>query len=474
MNSPPRTPNKWLAFVLAALGIFMSTLDGSIVNVALPAILADFSAPLATVQWVVLVYLLTITSLLLSFGRLSDIRGRKWVYIRGLLLFSGGSLFCALSPGAGWLIGARAFQGVGAAMLMACTPALLVDSFPVEERGRALGMMGAVVAGGLTLGPALGGMLLGAFSWHYIFWINVPVGLAAALAAWRLLPPGRASARETFDRSGSALLILFLAPLLTALSQGRTWGWTSVPVLTLLAVSGLSGFLFFRTENRLDQPILDLNLFRMRIFSAGAASAVAMFTALFCVTFLMPFYLMTFLRLTPSHAGAILMVPFFFLFVGAYPAGRMYDRVGSRVLTTLGLAILAVALLWFTSLDPGQGLTGVYLRLAATGLGVALFAPPNNAAIMSSVPATSRGVAAATVATARNLGMMFGVAMAAAVFSWVFSARTHGFLIRDYTPQMAGAFLSAFHWAMAFGAVAAAAGSLAAFLRGPDRPGGTR
>ena len=169
--------SKWLVLSLVAVGIFMSTLDGSIVNVALPTIMTELGVPLTTVKWVVIIYLLTVSSLLLFFGRLSDLQGRRRVYSRGLAVFSLGSLFCGLSPDVTWLIASRALQGVGAAMIMACTPALVVDVFPLKERGRALGMVGMVVAGGLTMGPALGGILLQFFHWRVIFYINVPVSL---------------------------------------------------------------------------------------------------------------------------------------------------------------------------------------------------------------------------------------------------------------------------------------------------------
>ncbi|MBW1989138.1 MAG: MFS transporter [Deltaproteobacteria bacterium] len=472
-GSPARPANKWLVFALVAVGIFMSTLDGSIVNVALPSILADFGAPLSTAQWVVLIYLLTVSSLLLSFGRLSDIRGRKRVYVRGLCCFSLGSAACALSPSAGLLIAARAFQGVGAAMLMACTPALLADNFPAAQRGRALGMMGTVVAGGLTLGPALGGIILSALSWHYIFWINVPVGMGGALLAHFKLHSGDTK-HEAFDLPGAGLLVLFLAPLLTALSRGRDWGFSSVRFGLVLAFALLAGALFLWREHRAEHPILDLSLFKNRLFSGSAASAAAMFTSLFFVSFLMPFYLITFLGLPESRAGAILVIPFFFLFAGAYVTGWIYDRTGSRGLTTLGMIVLCAALLLLTTLDPADGLWGVYLRLAAAGVGVALFAPPNNAAILSAVPVERRGVTAATLAAARNMGMMAGVALAAAVFTFVFQEQTGGVLLKEYAPEHSGAFLAAFHTAMGVGAAVAAAGAAAAWLRGPDGPAGRR
>ena len=243
--------NKWLIFSLVAVGIFMSTLDGSIVNVALPTIMAELGVPLTTVKWVVVIYLLTISSLLLSFGRLSDMRGRRWVYSRGLAVFSLGSLLCGLSPGALWLIASRALQGVGAAMIMACTPALVVDVFPAAERGRALGMVGTVVAAGLTMGPALGGMLLQFFPWRVIFYINVPVGIAAVLATLRVLKRGsETTSQETFDWPGSILLAVCFTALLIVLSRSNEWGYTSPQTLALTGVFVVSAIFLIRQETR--------------------------------------------------------------------------------------------------------------------------------------------------------------------------------------------------------------------------------
>jgi len=179
--------NKWVVFGLVATGIFMSTLDGSIVNIALPEIMDSFKVPMTIIEWVVAVYLLIGSALLLSFGRLSDIYGRRVIYSSGLIIFSCGSFFCGAAESAMILITARAFQGLGAALIMACTPAIIVDTFPLKERGRTLGMIGAVVASGLTAGPAIGALILEHFSWRMIFYINIPIGICAALAVFIIL-----------------------------------------------------------------------------------------------------------------------------------------------------------------------------------------------------------------------------------------------------------------------------------------------
>jgi len=288
----PKTQN-WLIFLMVAIGIFMATLDGSIVNIALPAIMADFAVPLATIQWVVMIYLLTVTSLLLSFGRLSDIRGRRMVYSLGLCLFSLGSFFCAIAPSAYWLIGARFFQGLGAAMTMACTPALIVDTFPERERGRAIGMMGSVVASGLTAGPALGGLLIHYFSWRAIFYINIPIGLLTAAGVFFLLKGGKAdiTRQETFDWPGAALLAILLGSLLMAITHAYDWGYFSLSTLSLIAVSILAATCLIYVETRVRHPILSRTLFGIRLFSMPIVAAIILFICLFTLVFLMPFYL---------------------------------------------------------------------------------------------------------------------------------------------------------------------------------------
>ena len=469
-RNKPEPFNKWLIFSLVAVGIFMSTLDGSIVNVALPTIMAELGVPITTVKWVVVIYLLTISSLLLSFGRLSDMWGRRWVYSRGLAVFSLGSLLCGLAPGALWLIAARAIQGVGAAMIMACTPALVVDVFPAAERGRALGMVGTVVAGGLTMGPALGGMLLQFFPWQVIFYINVPVGIAAALATLRVLKPeSETTSPETFDWPGSILLAVSFTALLTVLSRSSEWGYLSLPTLGLAGVFVVSAVFLVRQEARTRHPIVEPALFSIRLFSVSIATAVTLFISLFTITFMMPFYLVNPAGFAAAKTGAVLVIPFFFLFILAPFAGAMSDRIGSRLLCTLGMCILTFSLLSFTWMPASTHIWPVAWRLALSGMGVATFTSPNSAAAMSAVTPQRRGIAAALVATARNFGMVFGVAIAAVIFNVSFQKASGGQSLQNYHRGMEAAFMTGFHYAMLWGAVVAALGALLSALRGKEK-----
>jgi EmrB/QacA subfamily drug resistance transporter len=461
--------NKWLVLSLVAVGIFMSTLDGSIVNVALPTIMAELDVPLVTVKWVVVIYLLTVSSLLLFFGRLSDLRGRRRVYSQGLAVFSLGSLLCGLAPNAAWLIAWRALQGVGAAMIMACTPALVVDVFPAQERGRALGMVGMVVAGGLTMGPALGGILLQFFHWRVIFFINVPVGAAAAAAVLVLLRKGPETIlSEPIDWPGTILLMVCFPALLTALSRGEEWGYASPQTLGLVCVFLVCLILFVVVETRSRFPIVEPALFSVRLFSVSIAAAVTLFISLFTISFIMPFYLVNPAGFPMAKTGGILVIPFFFLFICAPIAGAISDKIGSRLLCTLGLSCMAFSLLSFARMSAGTDIWPVAWRLALAGIGTATFTSPNSAAAMSAVAQQRRGIAAALVATARNLGMVFGVATAAVIFNASFQKASGGQSLQNYHPGMEAAFMTAFHHVMLWGAAVAAFGAMLSALRGKD------
>lgn len=463
--------NKWLIFLLVAIGVFMSTLDGSIVNIALPTIMTDFGVAFSTMEWVVMIYLLTISSLLLSFGRLSDIKGRRWVYSRGLILFSAGSFFCALAENAPWLITARAFQGIGAAMIMSCTPALVVDTFPASERGRALGMVGTVVASGLSIGPALGGVLIHLFSWRVIFYINVPIGIVTAILISRLLKGSHAdfTVQESFDWTGAGLLTLSLVCFLLALSHGYDWGYVSLQTLFLIGIGVLAAAGFIGIERRIPHPIVQLSLFSIRLFTLPILSGISLFVSLFTVVFLMPFYLIQACGYPVNKAGLFMVVPFIFLFFVSPISGSMYDRLGSRMLCTVGMGVLAVSLFFVSTLGCGQTAFPILWRLALVGLGTAIFLPPNSSAAMTAVPARRGGIAAGTVAAARNLGMVMGVALAGAIFNTCFHILSGGLSLKAYRPELSPIFMTSFRYAVGAGGVVAIIGAILAFLRGPEQ-----
>ena len=461
---------KWAVLLLVGVSIFMSTLDSSIVNIALPHMMQDLSTDVATVQWVVLIYLMTVSSLLLTFGRLSDIQGKQRVYVTGFSIFTMGSLMCALSPGPGLLIFSRAVQGVGASMLMACSPALVVDAFPEKERGRALGLTGAAVAAGLSSGPVVGGLILEYFSWPVIFYLNVPIGAAAAIGGVVVLrgmgPP--ASDREPMDIIGCLLLIAGISGMVICLNRLPGWGWQSLKIQSFAGLSLVSFGAFYFNGKYSRSPLFDPALFRIRLFLWPVTASAILFAGLFIMVFLMPFYLTYPCGFSAAHTGMVMIVPFLFLLVVSPVSGMLYDRIGSRFLCLCGMGALTASLFSLSTLDPSMGVFSVLWRISLAGLGTALFVSPNNTAAMSSVPPARRGIASGSVATARNLGMVLGIALAGLVFSSVYGSCTGGSSLDTYTAAAQPFFMAAFDRAMQTGALLCLAGMGVTLARGKE------
>ncbi|MFO8084410.1 MAG: DHA2 family efflux MFS transporter permease subunit [Desulfobacterales bacterium] len=463
---------KWLVFLLVAVAVFMSTLDSSIVNVALPAIMEDFQVSLRQIEWVVVIYLLTVSSLLLPFGRLSDIKGRRWVYCRGFCVFSAGSFLCGVADSALWLIAARAFQGIGAAMLMACSPALVVDIFPSSERGKALGIVGTVVAAGLTAGPALGGFLIKTFSWSAIFYVNIPIGIVAGATGYFLLKGGQGdiSRNENFDWPGAVLLTVTLFGFFLAFIKASDWGFTSSPTIIMAGVAILSGTLLIFKELQSENPVFDPSLLKVRQFALPVISAMILFASLFTIVFLMPFYLVNPRGFSIDQAGYTMAMPFFCLFFLSPLSGSLSDRIGTRFLCTLGMAILTMSLFLMSQLSASASFFSISWRLVLVGVGTAIFLPPNSSIVLSALPANRRGVASGTVATARNVGMVIGVAQASLIFNKVFSLKSGGEIFKVYVQEIEPFFMASFKHAMLAGALVSGIGVILTFFRGPDKP----
>jgi EmrB/QacA subfamily drug resistance transporter len=461
---------KWQIFFLVATSIFMSTLDSSIVNVALPFMMKDLQTQIQTVQWVVLIYLVTVSALLLTFGRLSDIKGRRPVYVTGFSVFVAGSLLCGLAGSVFLLILSRCLQGVGAAMLMACSPALLVDAFPVRERGRALGMIGAVVAAGLTIGPVVGGIILEYLSWRYIFYINIPIGIGATLGGMLILKdiPSASGSGEPMDIKGSLLLILLLSGFILFMTQLPQWGVFSLPALSCAVISILAGIGFAVNESRTPYPLFDMALLKIRLFLFPVIGAALLFAALFVMVFLMPFYLTYPCGFPASKTGFIMIVPFLFLLVISPVSGFLYDQFGSRRLCLIGMSVLMLSLVSLLTVQPSMEVLQLLWRLGLAGIGTALYVSPNNTVIMNSIPHYRRGIASGAVATARNIGMVLGVALAGLIFSASFSSLTHGANLDKYTAAWEPFFLISFQRAMMTGVVLSVLGIGVTLVRGPE------
>lgn len=410
-------PNWWV-LAAVAIGGFMSALDASVVNTVLPVLAHAFGAGVDAIEWVVTVYLLVVSGLLLSMGRLGDIGGHRRVFLLGFVIFGVGSGLCGLAPAEWCLVAARGVQAVGAAMLFAGGPALLTRSFPARMRGQALGLLAGAVYLGLSAGPSLGGWIAVHLGWRWVFYVNVPVGVAAIMVTMRFVPPERVEGRrEPFDLGGAALFLLGLVALLLALNQGHAWGWGSAEVVGLFALGGALLVGFVALELRARHPVMDLRLFRSATFSAASASALLNYVAGYCIVFLLPFYLMRGRGLPPDRAGLVLSAQPLVMAVAAPLSGRLSDRIGTRIPATIGMVVLAGGLAMLSRIGAGTPMGQVAAWLGVAGLGAGLFSSPNNSAIMGAAPRERQGIAAGVLATVRNVGMVLGVGMAGAILT---------------------------------------------------------
>ncbi|MBE3551880.1 MAG: MFS transporter [Kyrpidia tusciae] len=473
---------KWLVLANVAVGTFMATLDGSIANVGLPTISETFHVPLASVQWVVTAYLLTICALLPTVGKLSDLLGRGRLYNLGFALFAIGSALCAVSGSVGMLIGMRVVQAVGASFLMANSQGLVATTFGPRERGRALGMIGTTVSLGTLSGPAFGGLLIEHFGWPAIFWVNVPIGAVAFFAGWRILPRERGGGREPFDLVGAGMFAVGITGLLFAVSGAEGRGWTSWPTLGGIGASLLVLVLFYLREVHIPHPMLDFSLYRIRMFSTGSAAAFLSFVSLFCVNVMMPFFIQTVMHQSPAVTGYVMAANPVVMAVTAPLAGWLSDRIGPYVLTTGGLTLNALGFVALNMLSPEVSPWVVAGHLAVFGLGQGLFQSPNNSSIMGSVPRSKVGLAGGLNALTRNLGMVFGISLSVSLFTYrlrVLSGATDAGP-GDIGPVGAGGvvqpspevFMDAMHTVFWAAAVTCVLGAVVSSLRGGRRTAG--
>jgi len=408
---------KWFVMAGVATATFLSTIDGSIVNVALPTLVRELGAPFAVVQWVVLAYLLTQSTLILSVGRLGDMLGKKPIFTAGVLLFTLSSVLCGLAPTVYWLIGFRVLQAVGAAMALALGMAIVTEAFPPAERGKALGMNGTFVSVGVVVGPTLGGLILDAFSWRWIFFVNLPIGLLGAFLAWRYIPNFKPGGRQAFDYRGAGTLFVSLFALLLALTWGQTLGFGAPPIVGLFGSSAVFLALFLRIETRAPQPMIDLRLFRSSLFSVSLLTGGLAFVAIAGATLLLPFFLDDMLGYAPRQVGLLMALIPAFLGVLAPLSGALSDRYGSRPISAIGLAVLVGGYALMSRFSLQTGVWGYALGVLPLGVGMGIFQSPNNSAIMGAAPRERLGVASGMLGLSRTLGQTTGVAVLGALWA---------------------------------------------------------
>lgn len=412
----PRSPRCALAAL--SLAMLLSSLGISIANVALPTLAQVFDATFQEAQWVVLAYLLAVTSAIVSVGKLGDLTGRRRLLRAGLLLFTTASVVTGLAPAFWLVIVARAAQGLGAAVMMALSLAFVSEIVPKAKTGSAMGLLGTTSAIGTALGPSLGGVLIDQLGWQSIFLINIPLGLVAILLAHRYLPADRPTPpanRVGFDGMGTLLLAATLAVYSLAMTLGR--GQLGVLNIALLVAAALGGGLFLFAETRAASPLIRLALFRDPALSASLAANVLVSTVLMATLVVGPFYLSRSLGLDAGLVGVVMSTGPVVAALTGVPAGRIVDRIGTRRMTTVGLTAIAAGSCLLAMTPEALGIPGYVAPIVVITAGYALFQTANNTAVMGDVSPDQRGVISGALNLSRNLGLITGASVMGAVFA---------------------------------------------------------
>ena len=410
MTSLRRT--KLITLGTLCFALFMLMLDSTVVNLALHTIQLKLHAGLTELQWIVDAYILLLASLLLTGGTLGDMFGRRRAFLVGLALFTGGSLACALAPSVSWLIGFRALQGVGAAVMMPSTLSILTNTFPdPRERAKAIGTWAGVSGLALAIGPLIGGTMVDRWGWQSIFLINVPIGVIAFAVALRFMPESSDRDGRSLDLLGQVFAIVGLATLTYAFIEANTYGWTSTRILTCFIVSAVSLGLFIVVERRGKSPMLQLEFFRDPTFSGANMVGVVISFAFFGAMFFLSLFMQQVQGYSPTRAGVLQLPATLGVMTAAIASGRIVARRGARLPITAGLLMIGVAMLLLTGVQATTAYASYWPWLLVMGVGMGLVMSPMTAAIMGTVPAARAGMASATSNTMRQVGSVFGIAV---------------------------------------------------------------
>lgn len=430
---PQIQKRRWWILVAVCLFTFMSTLDGSIVNIALPVMSKSLVIPMNQAEWVVSIYLIIICALLLLFGKLGDSHGKIRIFKIGSVLFTVGSLLCGFNSGLVMLLAARSLQAVGAAMTMSANNGIITEVFPFQERGRALGMIGSFVALGSIAGPGIGGLILAHLSWGYIFWMNVPVGILAIILGQIILPKDITMSKQPIDKPGAVLFAVMMVSLFAGVFIGQEIGFTQPIILGAFVIAIVATAIFVRVELHHDNPILALQLFKNSRFSISILCAFLIFVANFFFNVISPFYLENARGLAANYAGYALMTFPIVQVIVAPIAGAISDKIGPELLTFIGLVLITLSQIGYMFASLTTPLWFFMFFIGLVGFGNGIFQAPNNSIVMSSVEVKDLGVAGGINALARELGMIIGISLATTV---LFSAMSQsaGYKVTSYLP----------------------------------------
>jgi EmrB/QacA subfamily drug resistance transporter len=414
-----RASYRWYVVGTVCIGSFMGQVDASMTQLLLPRLEVDFQARLSSVSWIAVAYLLAMASFMPTFGRLADMIGHKLLYTAGFLSFVAGSALCGFAPNLGLLVAFRVLQGIGAALLTANSIAIVVLAAGPQERGRALGLQSAAQAIGAGAGPAIGGLILDTLGWHWVFWVNVPVGLVGAVVGWLALPQTGALKPSRFDWHGALLIGPALTALVTLLNEGYAWGPKSPLFIGCAALAIAFLLLFMHAERRAPEPLIDFSLLRKPAFVIGNIANFLAYAMLFGLFFVIPFVLVRAYQESALSAGLRLSLVPVMLGLFAPIGGILYDRFGARTATASGMAICvgALALLYVFLDGNASRLSMVMVGLALFGVGQGLFVSPNTSAIMATAPDELTGEAGSLLNVVRYVAVGTGIAAASTLLA---------------------------------------------------------
>jgi EmrB/QacA subfamily drug resistance transporter len=450
---------KWWTLGAMCFALFMVMLDNTVVNIALPAIRAQFHASISNLSWTVNAYTLVFGVLLVTGGRLGDVFGRKRMFLAGVVVFTLGSIGAGLSQSIDQLIVFRGVQGVGAAFLMPGSLSIITNAFQGPERGRALGLWAGISGLALGMGPVVGGLLVEKAGWEWIFFLNVPVALIAIPVTIYAVQESRdPAAIRRVDFAGIITLTIGLGALVLALVQSNDYGWTSSRILAEFAIAAIGLTAFGLLQWRQSDPMLDLSFFRNRTFNAGNATAFLVTFSMFATFFFLTIYMQTILGLSALETGVRFLPMTILIIVTAPIAGRLSDKYGSRWLLTGGMTLVSLSLFLESRITDSSGYLTLLPAFIVGGIGMGMTMSPMTAAVMGSVDRTKAGAASGVLSMVRMIGGVFGVAALTAVFSHLSASRAaegHG---------ASDVFIYALSHSLQYSALFALAGAVVAFL----------
>lgn len=439
---------EWAILLTVLPMTFMTTLDSSIVNVALPTMSRELGTTMAGIEWVVTSYLITICATILLFGRLGDIVGKSKVFKIGIGVFTLGSLFCGLSNSLIMLILSRIIQAIGAGAAMATNQGIITETFPPTKRGRALGMTGTAVALGTMVGPTLGGLIVSVAPWEYIFLINIPIGILVYIGVLKVLNFKKITEKVPFDIKGTFLFMISIIMLFTSINFGQSIGYTNPIIMGAFVLSLVLLFIFIKVEQKIISPMLDINIFKNKLFSLSIFCGFTSFVSIGAINIILPFYYQDVLKLTPSSAGLMMTVSPIILAIVAPISGHLSDKLGSEKISCIGLSILTIGIFSLTIFNQYTSLIIVAIFVGLVSLGSGIFQSPNNSLIMSTVDKTKLGIAGSVNGLVRNLGTTTGIALSTSILYSRMSSKI-GYKVSGYVEGRADIFIYAMRFVFA-------------------------